>query len=74
MADDAYTPELAAMVTDQIRRLLDVLDDADLQAMALAKMEGCTNEELAERLGCSKRTVGRRLRLIRVIWEEEQLP
>lgn len=72
LADDACTPELAAMVTDEIRHLLELLNDAALEAVALAKMDGATNEEIAERFGCSKRTVARRLRLIRVIWEEEQ--
>ena len=36
----------------------------DLEALAVAKMEGCTNVEIAERAGCSVRTVERRLHLI----------
>jgi DNA-binding CsgD family transcriptional regulator len=31
-------------------------------------MEGYTNDEIAERLGCARRTVARRLELIRKIW------
>jgi RNA polymerase sigma factor (sigma-70 family) len=74
LADDACAPELAAMVADEVRHLLAVLDDAELEAVALAKAEGATNEEIAERFRCSKRTVARRLRLIRAIWEEQQSP
>ncbi len=74
LADDACAPELAAMVTDEFRRLLELLEDVELEATALAKMEGSTNGEIAQRLGCSKRTVVRRLRLIRAIWEGEPSP
>jgi DNA-directed RNA polymerase specialized sigma24 family protein len=70
LADRARTPELAATVADECRRLLNQLDP-DLQALALAKMEGYTNEEIAERFQCSTRTVERRLHLIREIWERQ---
>src|SRR5436190_81378 len=43
-----------------------------LRAVALAKMEGYTNEEVAARLGCVPRTVERKLRMIRKAWEEDQ--
>ena len=69
-ADPAPTPELVAMVADECRRLLEPLD-ADLRALALAKMEGHTNEQIAERLQCSQRTVERRLHLLRQIWQGE---
>ena len=47
------------------------LADADLRALAIAKMEGYTNQEIAERLDCSLRTVERRLHLIRKKWGRE---
>jgi DNA-directed RNA polymerase specialized sigma24 family protein len=65
------TPAFAAEVAEQCQRLLGSLGDADLQAIALGKMEGDTNEEIAARLGCALSTVERRLRLIRQIWEKE---
>ena len=65
------TPELAAQMAEDCRRLLERLDDAALQALALLKMEGYTNDELAARLDCGRRTVERKLRLIRQIWAEE---
>ena len=69
---DVPTPEFAAMMAEEYQRRLEQLDDPDLKALAVAKMEGYTNEEIAKRLGCSVRTVERRLRLIRKKWEEEE--
>jgi DNA-directed RNA polymerase specialized sigma24 family protein len=63
-------PQFAAEVADECRRLFDRLDD-ELRAVALAKMEGLTNPEIAARLGCAPATVERRLRLIRATWAEE---
>ena len=59
------------MVADECRKLLEHLDP-DLQVLALAKMKGDTNDEIAEQLACSVRTVKRRLHLIRKTWEVEQ--
>jgi DNA-directed RNA polymerase specialized sigma24 family protein len=64
------TPELAAQLAEECRRLLGRLNDATLQTLALLKMEGYTNHEVATRLGCALRTVERKLRLIRQIWKE----
>jgi DNA-directed RNA polymerase specialized sigma24 family protein len=65
------TPEFAATVAEECRRLLDRLQDAELRAVALWKMEGHTNEEIAAKMGCVPRTVERRLRVIRSLWEQE---
>ena len=62
------TPEFVAMVIEQVAYWQEQLPP-DLQELASAKLEGYTNEELAERLDCSVRTVERRLNLIRAIWE-----
>jgi DNA-directed RNA polymerase specialized sigma24 family protein len=67
---DTPTPEFAAIVAEQCSRLLDCLSD-DLRPLALAKMEGYTNEEIAGKLDCSLSTVERGLRLIRKIWQRE---
>ncbi len=63
-------PEFAAQVAEECRRRLAQLDDAALQAVAVWKMEGHTNEEIAAKLGRSAGTIERKLRLIRRIWEE----
>jgi DNA-directed RNA polymerase specialized sigma24 family protein len=68
------TPEWAAQVAEECRRLLGRLNDAALQTLALLKMEGYTNQEVAARLGCGLRTVERKLRLVRQIWGKEVAP
>ena len=65
------TPELAALVAEQCQRLLGLLGEEDLRSIALLKMEGYTNEEIAQRLGCARRTVQRRLNLIQDVWQHE---
>ncbi len=78
-ADDLFTqvvsaeptPEFAAMAAEECRRLLAVLDDEELRKVALDRMEGYTNDEIADRLGCARRTVARRLDLIKRVWEAE---
>ena len=63
------TPEFAAMMAEECSRLLAHLDD-DLRAVAVAKMEDCTNREIAQKLDCSLATIDRRLRLIRSLWRQ----
>jgi DNA-directed RNA polymerase specialized sigma24 family protein len=64
------SPEFAAQVADECRRLLDLFDDDQLRTIARWKMEGHTNAEIAAKLGCLERTVERKLRVIRGVWEE----
>lgn len=66
--DDA-DPFMAAIMTEEVRRMLDVLQEPGLQEMALAKLANFTNEEVAAKQDCSIRTVERRLNLIREKWE-----
>jgi DNA-directed RNA polymerase specialized sigma24 family protein len=63
-------PEFAAQVAEQCRRLLERLGNPALQEIAVWKMEGHTNEEIAAKLGRSVGTVERKLRLIRKVWGE----
>jgi DNA-directed RNA polymerase specialized sigma24 family protein len=65
------TPEFAAMVVDEYRRLLEMLADDGLRQVAVWRMEGYTNDEIAARLGCTRRTVCNRLELIRATWAAE---
>ena len=74
LAGGEPTPEFAALVADEFRRLLGRLPGADLKALAVWKMEGLTNEEIAARWGCVPRTVERRLRVIRSLWAGEVSP
>jgi len=68
------TPEYAAELAEECQRLLDGLGSAVLVQVALWKMEGYANEEIAAKLGCVPRTVERKLRLIRDLWAGEVAP
>jgi DNA-directed RNA polymerase specialized sigma24 family protein len=74
LGDDEPGPEFAAEMAEACRGLLERLPDADLRTLAVAKLEGYSNQEAAKLLGCSLRTVERRLRLIRHLWREEEPP
>ena len=65
------TPQEAVEVAEECKRLLDQLRDSKLREIAVWKLEGYTNEEIAERLGCVPRTVERKLGAIRDIWAKE---
>jgi DNA-directed RNA polymerase specialized sigma24 family protein len=66
------TPEFAAQVAEEYQQLLARLGDADLCKVAVWKMEGYSNKEIAGRLVCVPRTVERKLRLIRTLWGQEE--
>jgi len=68
LLDPAPSPEFAAQAADEFRRLLGLLGDESLRNVALWKMEGYTNKQIAGRLGCIEQTVERKLRSIRQIW------
>ena len=68
IADQGPSPEFAAMMAEECRRLLDALDDDSLRQVAVSRMEGYNNDEIAEQLGCARRTIARRLELIRKTW------
>jgi DNA-directed RNA polymerase specialized sigma24 family protein len=68
IAGDGPTPEFAAMMAEECERLLASLDDDSLRQVALSRMEGYTNDEIADQLGVARRTIARRLDLIRKTW------
>jgi RNA polymerase sigma factor (sigma-70 family) len=65
------TPEQAAQMAEECQRLLDLLDDDMLRTLAIRKLEGCTNDEIAAQFRCDRRTVERKLRRIRAEWQED---
>jgi DNA-directed RNA polymerase specialized sigma24 family protein len=69
--DTELTPELAAQVADECRRLYSCLGNDTLRAVARWKMEGHTNAEIAAKLGCVPQTVERKLRTIRRLWVKQ---
>lgn len=69
--DPDPTPMLATMLEENLRRRLEALGDRELVEIALLKMDGYSNAEIAERLSCALRTIERRLELIRKKWQRE---
>jgi DNA-directed RNA polymerase specialized sigma24 family protein len=65
------TPEFAELAVEEMRRLLTLLNDAQLTRIAVMRMAGHTHEEIAQRVGCVPDTVGRKLRLIHNAWRQE---
>jgi RNA polymerase sigma factor (sigma-70 family) len=64
-------PDFILEVAEECERLLDGLKEDDLKVIAVWKSEGCTNEEVAARLGVVLRTVERKLHVIRERWADD---
>ena len=67
---EQLTPDLELMMTEETQRLIQELKDPEMEALVLLKLEGYTNDEIAARLGYSRRTIQRMLKLVREIWEK----
>ncbi len=67
------SPEMVAMMTESFEKLLQHLGVGQLREIAVGRMEGYSNAELAARLNCSERTIERRLGLIREKCQQELL-
>jgi RNA polymerase sigma factor (sigma-70 family) len=64
----APSPAEAALLNEALERRLEALADAELRQIALWRLEGYSNREIADRLDCTERTVERRLERIRSKW------
>jgi RNA polymerase sigma factor (sigma-70 family) len=71
--DDKPTPEMAAELSEECSRLLNLLPDDSMRRIAELKLQGSTTHEIATQLGISPRTLERRLQSIRQIWADEGL-
>jgi RNA polymerase sigma factor (sigma-70 family) len=69
--DNEPPPELIPEMADSLHMLLSGFIDGELRSIVLYKLEGCSNREVARKIGRSVVTVQRRLRLIRDKWQEE---
>ena len=72
IAGNEPSPELAAQVIDEYRRLRDSLRTEALRQVLDLRLEGYTREEIAERLGCAERAVKRKLDVIREAWLQDE--
>ena len=66
-----FIPSGKAQLAEEFNLLLAQLASDELRAVAVWKLEGHTNAEIASRLGCAEVTVERRLRLIRTLLNTE---
>lgn len=62
-------PAFAVAAADRFECLLDELGDDLLRRIALLTMDGHTANEIADVVGCSRRNVFNKLKLIRMKWE-----
>lgn len=65
------TPEFAAQAVELYGRLMERLDEPALRQVAALKIDGWSNAEIAQRMGCTTCTVERKLNLIRKLWRTE---
>ena len=63
------SPELAAQLAEDYRRMMEALGNHSLRTVALMRLEGHSAGEIGRGLGISPRSVERKLQLIRVVWE-----
>jgi len=68
IVDRAPGPGVAAVLNEALARRLDALGDPRLRSLALKKLEGWTNAEIAASIGRTERSVERRLKQIRECW------
>lgn len=65
------SPEMVIMMQESVEQLFSHLGVGQLRELAVAKLEGYSNADLAERFECSERTIERRLHLIREKCKQE---
>lgn len=71
----APDPQFAAQLAEELQNLIAVLDsagDPNLKQIALRKMEGESNQEIADKMGCARRTIERKLHLIGSLWAQTE--
>jgi RNA polymerase sigma factor (sigma-70 family) len=69
-AGPAATPDEEVAEAEAVEHLLGLLPGEELRRVAVWKLEGLTNAEIAAELGCAVATVERRLKLIRSLWKQ----
>lgn len=68
---EELSPEFLVMIEEEHQRLMELLGNENLRQVAIWKIEGRTNEEIATRLDVSVHAVGRKVKLIRSLWTDE---
>ncbi|MBM4088140.1 MAG: RNA polymerase subunit sigma-70 [Planctomycetes bacterium] len=68
--DATFTPQVIAILEEEGQRLLAALENETLKQVALWKLEGFTNDEIARKLELTTRSVERKLQRIREKWAQ----
>jgi len=68
MDASAPSPAEAAVLNEALERRLESLGNNELRQIALFRLEGFTNKEIADQLDCTERSVERKLERIRSKW------
>lgn len=72
IVESGPTPQAAVELKDLLRHLMEKLDCDTLRTIALMKLQGHLNTEIAAKLQVATRTVERKLLRIRTIWMSAQ--
>ncbi|MDR0703712.1 MAG: hypothetical protein LBF88_01860 [Planctomycetaceae bacterium] len=73
VAGNTSTPYFEVEFLDTCEKLYNILDDETMRNIARLIMEGFTIDEIADELGCVRRTVERKLKKIREIWQQQEI-
>jgi RNA polymerase sigma factor (sigma-70 family) len=74
IADTEPTPEFLHQLAEEHQRLAAALDNDVQRQIAVWKLEGWTGQEIALKLGITRRSVERKLERIREIWKGQLNP
>lgn len=69
-SDDRLLPDTTEEILKNCEHLLEKLDDEKLRRTAIMRLEGYSNQEISEELGCSVARTKQRLQRIRELWGE----
>jgi DNA-directed RNA polymerase specialized sigma24 family protein len=61
-------PSIDAMMADECRMMLNQLNDPMLEKIVLLRLDGYSNDEIAQQLNYSRRTIQRMLNLVKDAW------
>ncbi len=70
IADAEPSPEFVAAFNENLSRAIDRLQEEKTRNVAIMKLEGFENREIAERLGIGLSSVERKMRVIREKWRD----
>ena len=68
LAGNVAPPDIEMIMAEECERLLGCLPDENLVKVALLKLEGWTNDEIAVELNYTRRTIQRMLSVVRGVW------